>query len=354
MLTAVAKKLFNDHLEQAAQERRHFYSNNDLAETNLEHCSMIIDGMTQNTTALPHFDRTIKGLDKNQVDVHCVGSIISSVGSFMEFSYGNLANNACLLVDTIHRNINRVQSHRSSKDQRMPTVMHIQLDNCSTNKSKTLMAYASYLVMTGVFKRIEISFMMVGHTHENIDQLFSRFSVKLRTLRCYTLNSLMEAAKASLPTNPPVVEHVEGMNDWDSFLKEYVNPDGDNTFMNFTSLKPQHVFLISAHPDNPTKPLLRAKMLSSHTTWSPAEGLEILLEARSPGRPPTRKTEPLSDEARVAMAEIRTGLEDLLGTDYVGEVKDYWDGLSSSMRVPIPKPTLSSRTFLMSWWWIHH
>ena len=146
----------------AAAERRHFYDNNAKAETDPDYCSMIIDGMTQNTTALPHFDRGIKGLDKDKVDVHCVGSIIAGVGSFMEFSYANLPNNANLLIDTVHRNILRVQEDRRMRNVSQPSVLCIQLDNCNTNKSKTLMAYCVHLVKMRVFRRIEVCFMLVG------------------------------------------------------------------------------------------------------------------------------------------------------------------------------------------------
>ena len=39
---------------------------------------------------------------------------------------------------------------------------------------------------------IELGFLMVGHTHEDIDALFSRFSKQLRTSHTVTLSHLMK------------------------------------------------------------------------------------------------------------------------------------------------------------------
>jgi hypothetical protein len=258
--SAAAKEAHVIHLEQAAKERRHFYDNTAKAELGTDYCSMIVDGMTQNTTALPHFDRTVKGCDKDKVDVHCVGSIIAGVGTFMEFSYANLPNNANLLIDTIHRNIQRVHDHRRTNSLPMPSVLCVQLDNCNTNKSKALMAYAVHLVKMRVFKRIEICFMLVGHTHENIDQLFSTYSVKLRTVKAFTLKALMQVARdAFLGGNKPEVSHISEVNDWDTFFKK----DNHSSFRNFEHTTNQHVFEIKRDDEASNVVLLRGKMYSS-------------------------------------------------------------------------------------------
>ena len=64
---------------------------------------------------------------------------------------------------------------------KLPPVLFLQLDNTSRQcKGRFLMGYLGYLVQQKVFSKIVLSFLPVGHTHEDIDQLFSRISVALR------------------------------------------------------------------------------------------------------------------------------------------------------------------------------
>ena len=76
----------------------------------------------------------------------------------------------------------------------LPENLLLQLDNCAgENKNRYLFAYLSLLVAKGVFKTVQLGFLMVGHTHEDIDALFSRFSEKLRTGMTFTFPHLMDA-----------------------------------------------------------------------------------------------------------------------------------------------------------------
>lgn len=50
-----------------------------------------------------------------------------------------------------------------------------QVDNCvSENKNNYFLGYAGLLVAASIIRVVEINFMMVGHTHMKIDQIFSR------------------------------------------------------------------------------------------------------------------------------------------------------------------------------------
>ena len=63
----------------------------------------------------------------------------------------------------------------------LPPELYLQLDNtCKQNKSRFLMAYLGELVRAGVFREIYVSFLPVGHTHEDVDQVFSRFAMAIR------------------------------------------------------------------------------------------------------------------------------------------------------------------------------
>lgn len=54
-------------------------------------------------------------------------------------------------------------------------LLHVQLDNCvGENKNNIVMAFLGGLIASGVIGRAEVHFLMVGHTHIKIDQVFSR------------------------------------------------------------------------------------------------------------------------------------------------------------------------------------
>ena len=67
----------------------------------------------------------------------------------------------------------------SSLDVRQCEV-HIQSDNCSREtKNNTLTRWAALLTSTHRVKRIQLDFLMTGHSHEDIDQFFSMVSNKI-------------------------------------------------------------------------------------------------------------------------------------------------------------------------------
>lgn len=81
-----------------------------------------------------------------------------------------------LICTSIHRALSRLfQTH--CVDGRDPYIdqLYVQVDNCiGENKNHIVLAYLGSLVGRGVVGRAEVNFMVVGHTHTLIDQVFSR------------------------------------------------------------------------------------------------------------------------------------------------------------------------------------
>lgn len=115
------QEVYAQHLQQARTERQKYYHHNIKAKDSSKYLSIIIDGMTQNSTRLPHFARKashyerkakVQGTDESTTpfyECHCMGVLIEQVGAFMEFSFRNLSNGADLVYDTLHRAIARSQ-----------------------------------------------------------------------------------------------------------------------------------------------------------------------------------------------------------------------------------------------------
>ena len=59
---------------------------------------------------------------------------------------------------------------------KLPPTLRVQLDN----KSRIVFAYWLLLVAKNIFKEVFVSFLLVGHTHDDIDTSFGRWNMKLR------------------------------------------------------------------------------------------------------------------------------------------------------------------------------
>ena len=75
----------------------------------------------------------------------------------------------------------------------LPPVLNIQLDNAySDNKNQYVFSFFSLLVHKRVFCEVYINFLIVGHTHDDIDLLFGRWSYDYRANNYPTLPMLIK------------------------------------------------------------------------------------------------------------------------------------------------------------------
>jgi hypothetical protein len=59
--------------------------------------------------------------------------------------------------------------------------LFFQMDNCvKDNKNCHLFAFLFILITRKVFEEVQLGFLVVGHTHENIDGSFGYLSKKLK------------------------------------------------------------------------------------------------------------------------------------------------------------------------------
>jgi hypothetical protein len=76
----------------------------------------------------------------------------------------------------------------------LPRNLYLQLDNCAKdNKNQFLMAFMSMFRHRGVFKEIQVGFLLVGHTHEDIDAYFSHLSKTLKNRNTFVVADLMKS-----------------------------------------------------------------------------------------------------------------------------------------------------------------
>ncbi len=85
----------------------------------------------------------------------------------------------------------------------LPAELHLQLDNTSgENKNNTMVAMASWLVHAGYFKRVRVFFLLVGHTHIIIDQVFGVITKSIKSQQLLEVRDLVQAIGTALLPNP--------------------------------------------------------------------------------------------------------------------------------------------------------
>jgi len=102
--------------------------------------------------------------------------------------------------------------------------LYVQVDGGSENKNQWVLAYFVLLISLGLFTKIKMCFLPVGHTHEDIDQGFSCIARKLRRCNAYTFGQLVEVVKASFQkeNKPPNVFQIGESFDWKTFVASEV------------------------------------------------------------------------------------------------------------------------------------
>ena len=188
--------------------------------------------------------------------------------------------------------------------EKLPRVLYIQLDNTAKdNKNFKLLKYLAYLVLAGYvsinitirvlfryFDRVEVYFLPVGHTHGQIDQMFSCLAKWLKkwpasTLEelqaslneCYnnpkktvtTLNRKSNPKRASVHTDeqsvtghPVISEVVDSVVDVDKWLEGLEDPTARKHY----TLKGSHAFQLTLDSTR-TKVILKTKQYADNEHW---------------------------------------------------------------------------------------
>jgi hypothetical protein len=80
----------------------------------------------------------------------------------------------------------------------LPKKLLLQMDKCvEDNKNRYLLTFMLLLTMKEVFEEVKLGFLVVGHTHEDIDGCFGYLSKKLREQNNYILVDLMKTFMVS-------------------------------------------------------------------------------------------------------------------------------------------------------------
>ena len=198
-LTALAAD-FRSHIQDVKDERGAYYERRDLGASRPdEYLSIIIDGADQQRFALPWFrelSHDTMNLYRLRLGLH--GLLAHGDGAYTFTALPDQKQGTNATTEVIHRYL----MHRHSRGLKLPPWVFIQLDNTSkSNKNRYLIGFLAYLIAMGVCEGFVVSFLMVGHTHEDIDQFFSRLAVAMRQTDAHSRLALSRIIENAVQVN---------------------------------------------------------------------------------------------------------------------------------------------------------
>ena len=239
--------------------------------------------------------------------------------------------------------------------KRLPKHLLLQMDNCGgQNKNRYIFGYMGMLVAKRVFKTVTMGFMMPGHTHDDVDAFFSKFSEALRRQTCYTLPQIMDILKGCVSAEVESTFLTE-VPDWKSFIEPHLCSGKDTLIGTREPLQ----FQIALKDETP---VIRYKMRSWHSQWLPAEGIPIFktlpngfpdIPSGSP-KPMQASTfhvrkdgeKKLTEHLRSLVQYWREGLKVGQVSNYctvIESVINYWERVIRSLEItPLSSSTLST------------
>jgi hypothetical protein len=175
------------HQRHQNGERQKYYKHRDKAKRNPnEYLSLIMDGMDQAKLKVPNYVTTTKD-NSAQVDVKLSGVKAHGLGEYFYFSTNEFKTGANLNIECLHRtliDLRRTYDEEIAKPdstfKTFPHTLYLQVDGGSENKNRYLKAYCDRLVAFGLFKKVKVAYLMVGHTHEDIDQVLCVVGSKVK------------------------------------------------------------------------------------------------------------------------------------------------------------------------------
>lgn len=214
------------HIEEERSERLQYYKARTKCISNPQKgLSIIMDAMDQRKTCIPYFTNPSKAIANDFVlRTKLIGCIIHGHGTYLYWCTDQIKHDSSLSIECLRRTLLKYQHHNGS----LPPKLYLQLDNGPDNKSKEFLAFLAYLVQMRVFDSIKVSYLLVGHTHEDIDQYFSCISrfIRKTLMEVYSIPEYIDALNKCFRTPgcvPKSIEQITFCYDTSS-LKTFLDP----------------------------------------------------------------------------------------------------------------------------------
>jgi hypothetical protein len=184
-------------------------------------------------------------------------------------------------------------------------ILNIQLENaCSDNKNRYVFSFFSLLIYKGVFHEVYIDFLLVGHTHEDIDTMFRRWSRRLR-MNDYPILPMLMKSFMDAEMEPVIPHLIEEVPNFKAFVDGYLYSGNDSLQGHINAQQ------FKFYKDDNSWPLMQYKLWCTNSNWLPKENGGIRLWQKTvDGRPkvPSGSPVPLGPQRMRNFDEITKGL----------------------------------------------
>ena len=188
------KAEFLEHLTMQKIEREIYYKHRAKGMKG-EALSIIIDGMDQSKLTLPHYKLRPKGV-AGFLETKITGVLVHAKVFDCYVSEPQVKHDSNLNLTCLHTTLMKVLE--SYEPGTSPRTLYLQVDGGSENKNQWMISYLSLLIEVGLFDKVKMCFLPVGHTHEDIDQAFSRIAVYLNKHDALSYDEFIQAIHKSI------------------------------------------------------------------------------------------------------------------------------------------------------------
>ena len=119
-------------------------------------------------------DKNAKTLENRTIGVYVVCGPVK--GMFLYHTNDFIEVGANIMIEVQRQAMSDLARKLQNFGMKLPKHGMFQFDNCNENKNKEMFCYFSLLVETGLLSRVDLNFLIVGHTHCCIDHYFSVLS----------------------------------------------------------------------------------------------------------------------------------------------------------------------------------
>ena len=134
-------------------------------------CSTIGDGMQQSHCCCPHQGHSGQQLVGHPLKVYLQGVISHGRSQFYMFRhFGNLGKGGTNVA--VHSWLRALELEMEHNNGKLPDTVYHQVDGGPENANLVTIAIAEILVHRGYTKKVVLTRLPVGHTHEDIDARF--------------------------------------------------------------------------------------------------------------------------------------------------------------------------------------